>query len=134
MPNCTEVMIIAPTNPSTSAKAPRTGITTTLARRRGTTSFLMGSAPSARMASICSVTDMEPTSAAMPAPMRPPTMTAVSVGASSREKLSAMMRPVYSMPPNFCRPKANCTAMTMPTKTEVTEAIPMERTPSDSIW
>ena len=109
-------------------------MTMTLAMRRGTTSFFTGSAPSARMASICSVTAIEPTSAAMPAPMRPPTMTAVSVGASSRENERPMMRPVYSMPPNFCRPKANCTAMTMPTKTLVTEAMPIERTPSDSIW
>ena len=70
----------------------------------------------------------------MPEPMRPPTMTAVSVGASSRANERPTTRPVYSMPPNFCRPNANCTAMTMPMKIAVTEAMPTERTPSDSIW
>ena len=48
------------------------GITIIAAVTRGTTSFFTGSAPSARMASICSVTFIAPTSAAMPLPMRPP--------------------------------------------------------------
>ena len=62
-----------------------------------------------------------------------PVYVAVRAGASSRAKERPMMRPVYSMPPNFWRPKANCTAMTMPTKTAVTLARPAERTPIISI-
>ena len=45
-----------------------------------------------------------------------------------------MTLPVYSMPPNLRRPKANCTAITMPIKTLVTVTIPREATPSASIW
>ncbi len=43
---------------------------------RGVTSFCIGSVPSARMASICSVTFIEPSSLAMPDELRPATMTA----------------------------------------------------------
>ena len=50
----------------------------------GTTSFLTGSAASERSASTCSVTFIEPISAVMPAPIRPPTMSAVITGPSSR--------------------------------------------------
>ncbi len=50
----------------------------------GPTSFFTGSAAIDRSASICSVTFMVPISAVMPAPMRPPTMSAVSTGPSSR--------------------------------------------------
>jgi hypothetical protein len=45
--NCVLVTIIAPENPSTSEKVARIGMTTTDAMSRGTTSFLMGSAPRA---------------------------------------------------------------------------------------
>jgi hypothetical protein len=64
--------------------------------------------------------------------MRPPTITAVSVGASSRANDSATTRPVYSMPPNLRSPKANCTAITIPMKTLVTVTMPTEATPRAS--
>ena len=51
-----------------------------VASMRGVTSFWTGSVPSARMASICSVTFMEPSSLAMPDELRPATMTEVSTG------------------------------------------------------
>jgi len=44
----------------------------TVATTRGVTSFFIGSVPSARMASICSVTIMEPSSLAIPDEFRPP--------------------------------------------------------------
>ena len=66
------------------------------AATRGRTSFFAGSPPSARMASTCSVTFIAPTSAAMPLPMRPPTMMAVSVGPSSRRNDRTMTRGMYS--------------------------------------
>ena len=48
IPNCQSQMIIAPEKPITSASAPSTGITITHEISRGTTSFFIGSAPSAR--------------------------------------------------------------------------------------
>ncbi len=125
---------IAPVKPRISAKVPTVGSTKIEAISRGSTSFFTGSAPSALIASSCSVTAMAPSSAVMPAPMRPPTITAVSVGASSRAKVSATTRPVYSMPPNFCRPKANCVDITMPMNRLVTVTMPIDATPSDSSW
>ena len=62
----------------------RTGSITSVAASLGTTSFFTGSEAIARSASICSVTFIVPSSAVMPAPMRPPTMSATSTGASSR--------------------------------------------------
>ncbi len=54
------------------------------AKMRGVTSLRMGSTPRARMASICSVTTMEPSSLAMEEALRPATMMPVSTGPSSR--------------------------------------------------
>ena len=50
------------------------------ATMRGTTSLRMGSVPSARSAAIWSVTIIDPSSAAMPEPTRPVTISAVSTG------------------------------------------------------
>ena len=99
---------------------------TTPASTRGTTSFLIGSAPSARIASICSVTAIEPSSAAMPAPMRQPTTSEVSEGASSRASERPTMRPTLSRAPKRSSENANWIAMTMPTKIAVAAAIPNE--------
>ena len=62
--------------------------------RRGVTSFWIGSVPRARMASICSVTFMEPSSLAMPEALRPATMSAVSTGPSSRTSVMETSVPV----------------------------------------
>ena len=56
-----------------------------VAPTRGVTSFLVGSVPRARMASICSVTIMEPSSLAMPEALRPATISPVISGPSSRD-------------------------------------------------
>ena len=55
-----------------------------LAKMRGVTSLRIGSTPRARMASICSVTTMEPSSLAMEDALRPETMIPVSTAPSSR--------------------------------------------------
>ena len=104
IPNSNEHTKMAPSVPSVSANMLSSGMTIIAAATRGKTSFFTGSPPSARMASTCSVTFMAPTSAAIPLPMRPPTMTAVSVGPSSRRNESTMTRGMYSTPPNFRRP------------------------------
>ena len=56
---------------------------TTVATTRGVTSFFVGSVPSARMASICSVTVIDPSSLAMPEELRPATISPVMTGPSS---------------------------------------------------
>jgi hypothetical protein len=53
------------------------------ASTRGTTSLRMGSVPSARSALTWSVTAIEPSSAAMPEPTRPASISAVSTGPSA---------------------------------------------------
>ncbi len=60
---------------------------TPVATSRGVTSFCTGSVPSARIASICSVTFIEPSSLAIPDALRPATMTAVSTGPNSRTRM-----------------------------------------------
>ena len=56
-----------------SAMIVSNGSTKAVAISRGVTSFCMGSVPSARMASICSVTFIDPSSLAMPLAFRPAT-------------------------------------------------------------
>ena len=55
----------------------RTGTIVIDASTRGVTSFLLGSVPNARIALICSLTSIEPSSDAMPDPTRPATTIAV---------------------------------------------------------
>ncbi len=69
---------------TTSAKIVSSGSMTSSATSRGTTRKRAGSSPIERSASICSVTTIEPSSAAIAAPTRPATTTAVSMGPSSR--------------------------------------------------
>ena len=69
-------MMKPPHIPTKSAMMVSSGSMTQVATRRGVTSFWMGSVPSARMASICSVTFMEPSSLAMPEALRPATISA----------------------------------------------------------
>ena len=85
--------------PSTSAIAVRTGIMMTVASTRGTTSRRTGEIAIARSASTCSVTVIEPSSAVMPEPTRPPTISAVSTGPSSRTSESDTTRPTNILPP-----------------------------------
>ena len=77
-----------------------TGAMNSPASIRGTTSFRMGSVPSARSALIWSVTTIEPSSAAMPEPMRPVSMSAVSTGPSSITIDALTRRPTSGRAPN----------------------------------
>ncbi len=74
-----------------------------VAHTRGTTSLRTGSAAIERMASTCSVTVIEPSSAVMPEPTRPPTISAVSTGPSSRTSDRATTSPMYSLAPKAAR-------------------------------
>ena len=81
-----------------------------VAPTRGVTSFFVGSVPSARMASICSVTIIEPSSLAMPEALRPATMSPVISGPSSVTMPSETSWPIRVMPPNRCRVLAEFSA------------------------
>ena len=68
-------------------------VMTTEAMKRGTTRYSLGSAADTRSASNCSVTTMEPISAAMPAPARVASMRAATVGANSRISIWMKLAP-----------------------------------------
>ena len=86
-----------PTPPDTTVSK---GTMTRPARIRGSTSLRMGSVPSARSAAICSVTIIEPSSAAMPEPTRPATINPVSTGPSSFTIEALTSRPTIDRAPN----------------------------------
>ena len=71
MPTYAVAMTLPPPMPTVSLRIVSTGIMTSAAMRRGTTSFLMGSTPSVLSASICSVTRIDPICAAIPDPDAP---------------------------------------------------------------
>ena len=70
------------------------------ASTRGTTSLRIGSVPSARKALICSVTTIDPSSAAMPEPTRPASINAVNTGPSSLTIDALINRPTKGRAPN----------------------------------
>jgi hypothetical protein len=70
--------------PTTSANMVKIGNMIKAASKRGVTSFLIGSVPKLCSASICSVTRIEPISAAIPDAARPATINEQSTGPSSR--------------------------------------------------
>ena len=102
---------------------------TTEATTRGVTSFLLGSVPSARMASICSVTFMEPSSLAMPEALRPATINPVNTGPSSRTMENETNCPVSESDPNCCKVVEVCSASTAPVNDPVRITIGREPTP-----
>ncbi len=105
-----------------------------VASSRGTTSRRIGEIAIDRSASTCSVTVIEPSSAVMPEPTRPPTMSAVRTGPSSRTSERATTRPTNCFPPNASSEYAVCSASTMPVKSAVMPVIDTDFTPSSSIW
>jgi hypothetical protein len=86
------------------------------------------------MASICSVTDIDPTSAAMPDAMRPPTITAVSVGASSRENDRPIDAPRVLHAPELLQAEGELDRHDHAVNTAVITVMLSDRTPSASSW
>src|SRR5712691_10167773 len=78
----------------------------TVAATRGVTNFFMGSVPRARMASICSVTIIDPNSLAMPEEFRPATIKLVSTGPNSRTMEAETSCPTKESDPK--RSNADC--------------------------
>jgi hypothetical protein len=80
-------------------------------------------------ASICSVTRIVPSSAAMPEPTRPETISPVSTGPSSRQIESATIVPTRSCALKRLKPVVVCSARTAPVKIAVISTIGSELTP-----
>ncbi len=70
------------------------------ASTRGSTSFRTGSVPSARNAFTWSATTIDPSSAAMPDPTRPASMSEVNTGPSSLIIDALTSRPTKGRAPN----------------------------------
>ncbi len=85
------------------------------------------------MASICSVTFMDPSSLAIPEELRPATISAVSAGPNSRTSVIATTWPVLPTWPYCCRARAICSAITAPLKKPVRITIGKLPTPIMSI-
>ena len=105
-----------------------------VARILGTTNFLTGSVPSARIALICSVTFIEPSSDAMPEPTRPATINAASTGPSSRTSETDTSDPVNPIAPKVVSVDAIWRVRTAPVKKPVSMMMVSEPTPTRSIW
>ena len=118
-----------PVSPTRSEMMLRKNSMTTVATTRGVTSFFEGSTPIARMASICSVTFMEPSSLAMPLEFRPATIKPVSTGPSSRTIENDTSWPVSESEPNCCSVPEVCSASTAPVKKPVSTTMGSDPTP-----
>ena len=122
-------MIRPPKTPAVIASTVSSGRMKTSAPTRGTTSFLTGLDAIDRNASTCSVTAMLPSSAVIPAPTRPATISAARTGPSSRTIDNAMMSPTNVCPPYLPREYAVWIASTMPVNSRVRFVMVSDRTP-----
>ena len=100
-----------------------------VAAMRGVTSLRIGSTPRARIASICSVTTIEPSSLAMELALRPLTITPVRIGPSSRIMVSETNCPVMAVAPKAESVAADCSASTPPVASPVSITMDSEPTP-----
>src|SRR6478672_11268115 len=121
-----------PVTPRKSEITVRKKSMNTVATTRGPTSFFMGSVPSARMASICSVTTIDPSSLAIPDVFRPATIRLVSTGPSSRTMEVDTSWPTSVIDPKRCNVLEVCSASTAPVKKPVNTTIGSEPTPIKS--
>src|SRR3990172_2123517 len=122
-----------PRTPTRSAKTTSTGRTRVEATTRGTTRYLTGFVARVTSASICSVTFIVPSSAAIDAPTRPETMSPANTGPSSRVIESATTVPTKLVAWNRWNPDQLCRARTIPVKVAVTRTTGSELTPTSSI-
>ena len=118
-----------PIVPKPSEMIVRMNIIMTVAVTLGATSFLIGSVPSERIASICSVTTIDPSSLAMPDALRPETIRLVSTGPSSVIMDRLTNCPVNEAAPNCSSVDADCKARTAPVKKPVSTTMGSEPTP-----
>ncbi len=100
---------------------------------RGETRYCTGLTPIVTSASICSVTRMLPSSAAIALPARAVTISAVKTGLISRVSEMATTDPTTPCAPNVRRLCTVCRASTMPLNTPVSETMKIDCTPMKSI-
>ena len=81
------------------------------------------------MASICSVTTIDPNSLAIEEALRPETITPVSTGPSSRIMVRLTKRPVMAVAPKAESVAADCRASTPPVKKPESRTMEIEPTP-----
>ena len=86
------------------------------------------------MASICSVTTIDPSSLAIDDAFRPETMMPVSTAPSSRIIDRLTNRPVTAVAPNAASVAADCTASTPPVKNPASRTMVIDPTPTMSDW
>src|SRR5262245_13056763 len=112
----------------------RIGSAITQAITRVTTRYLNESTAVASSASICSVTRIAPSSAPMPAPIRPDSSSAAVSGPVSRT--SAMARPagISASAPNRASDARVCIDSTTPTAKPAAAMSGVERHPSSNNW
>ena len=90
------------------------GSATMQARIRVAARYLSGSTPDASMASICSVTRMEPSSAPIPAPTRPLAIRPVMIGPVSLIREKTITAGNRDLAPNRLRLSRVCSDRTTP--------------------
>src|SRR5258708_37832153 len=97
-----------------SAIMTRTGIISVVAIILVTTRYLNGFVPDTSIASICSVTFIEPSSAPMLEPILPAQINAVMTGPISRTTDSDTIAGSHDSAPNRCNVGRDCTVRTRP--------------------
>ena len=125
--------------PTALAMMVSTGVMKKPASMRGTTSLRTGSVPSARKALIWSVTIIEPSSAAIPDPTRPASISPVKTGPSSLTIDALIKRPTKSRAPNWSSVMPVLSASTAPvknpvSKTTVSDPMPIASNCSTTSW
>ena len=97
-----------------SAKKTNTGTISVVASMRVTTRYLYGFIPETSMASICSVTFIEPNSAPIPDAILPAQIKAVITGAISLISDNATIPGNHDSAPNSARVGRDCNVSTRP--------------------
>ena len=112
-----------------SPKNTKIGSIKVVAKIRVTTKDLKGFVPETSMASICSVTLMEPNSAPIPEPIRPAHIRAVIMGPISRMIEILTILGIQDSAPNSCNVGLDCKSKTNPIINPVTPTKSRDRFP-----
>jgi hypothetical protein len=123
-----------PISPARSSSSASTGITSSAASTRGSTSQAIGSMPMMRSASTSSFTVMVPSSAAKAEPVRPERMTAAISGPSSRSSEMPTRFGMKISAPNWRIGIEDWKARISPISTPSSAVRPKARSPASSRW
>ncbi len=112
-----------------SPKKTKIGSIKVAANTRVTTRYLKGFVPETSMASICSVTRMDPISAPMPEPILPAQINAVMIGPISRIIETLTIAGIQEAAPNCSKVGRDCNVKTSPIINPVVATRNKERFP-----